>query len=83
MTRRRVDMDTVSSDDRPKLTREDLLDLIEQNGGPQGLQLARYDLSGIDLGFRAIRAELRMRGIAHTGQVPWYSPETHGVDLTG
>jgi len=74
---------TATPGDRCKLAREDLLRMIEENGGPEGLQLVGQDLSGIDLSFRAIREELRKRGIAHTGHVPWYSAETHGVNLKG
>jgi uncharacterized protein YjbI with pentapeptide repeats len=66
-----------------RLTREDLLRMIEENGGPQGLQLVGQNLSGIDLSFRAIREELRKRGIAHTGHVPWYSADTHGANMKG
>lgn len=34
---------------RPRLTREEVLKLIERNGGPEGLNLSGYDLSGINL----------------------------------
>src|SRR5574342_1338781 len=34
---------------RSKLTRADVLALIEKNGGPEGLDLSGYDLSGINL----------------------------------
>jgi len=34
---------------RPRLTREEVLKLIEKNGGPEGLNLSGYDLSGINL----------------------------------
>ena len=39
-------------------TREEILKLIEENGGPEGLDLSGKDLSGIDLGREAIKAEL-------------------------
>jgi len=39
-------------------TREQLLKLIEENGGPDGLDLSGKDLSGIDLGMEEIEAEL-------------------------
>jgi hypothetical protein len=34
---------------RPKLTRKDVLHLIDSNGGSEGLDLSGYDLSGINL----------------------------------
>ena len=39
-------------------TREEILKLIEENGGPEGLDLSGKDLSGIDLNKRAIGTEL-------------------------
>ena len=39
-------------------TREEILKLIEENGGPGGLDLSGKDLSGIDLSREAIEAEL-------------------------
>jgi len=39
-------------------TREEILKLIEENGGPEGLDLSGKDLSGIDLNERAIGTEL-------------------------
>ncbi|MBC8264164.1 MAG: pentapeptide repeat-containing protein [Anaerolineales bacterium] len=39
-------------------TREEILRLIEENGGPEGLDLSGKDLSGIDLSSEAIEAEL-------------------------
>jgi len=39
-------------------TREEILKLIEENGGPEGLDLSGKDLSGIDLNKRAIEVEL-------------------------
>lgn len=39
-------------------TREEILKLVEENGGPEGLDLSDKDLSGIDLGREAIEAEL-------------------------
>lgn len=35
--------------DQPKLTREDVIRLIESNGGSDGLDLSAYDLSGANL----------------------------------
>jgi hypothetical protein len=41
-----------------KHTREEILKLIEENGGPEGLDLSEKDLPGIDLNKRAIEVEL-------------------------
>ena len=46
-------------------TREEILKLIEENGGPEGLDLSGKNLSGkdlssIDLNERAIEAELEV-----------------------
>ena len=69
--------------DRQRLTRADVLRMIEENGSPQGLQLVDQDLSTIDLGYKAIRQELERRGITHAGRIPWYSAETNGANLRG
>lgn len=53
-----------------KLTREELLKRIEQNGGPEGLNLAGRDLSALDLGRDAIRDELKARGISEPEDYP-------------
>jgi uncharacterized protein YjbI with pentapeptide repeats len=53
-----------------KLTREDVLRMIEENGGPQGLDLSERDLSNVDLsgmyleGVRFQGAELRQAVLA-------------------
>ena len=39
-------------------TREELLKLIEENDGPEELDLSGKDLSGIDLNKRVIEVEL-------------------------
>jgi len=39
-------------------TREEILKLIEENGGPEGLDLSGKDLSGIDLGREATVVEV-------------------------
>ena len=54
-----------------RLTRGELLRLIEQNGGPRGLDLRGWDLSGLDLSPDAIIDELRARDIARDGYPPW------------
>lgn len=38
-----------TSDNQPKLTREDVIHLIEANGGSEGLDLSNYDLSAVNL----------------------------------
>ena len=43
-------------------TREEILKLIEENGGPEGLDLSGKNLSGIDLSDRSILAEIKKRG---------------------
>ena len=48
-------------DQRPrKLTREDVLRLIEENGGPEGLDLSGQDLSWIDLSRETISREAEL-----------------------
>ena len=65
-------------------TREEILKLIEHNGGPEGLDLARKDLSDIDLGYRAIQAQLEKARQRTTDETPvWLSEETRGIDLQG
>jgi uncharacterized protein YjbI with pentapeptide repeats len=51
-------------------TREEILKLIEENGGPEGLDLSGKDLSGIDVGMEAIKAELDARGSLESGELP-------------
>jgi uncharacterized protein YjbI with pentapeptide repeats len=51
-------------------TREEILKLIEENGGPEGLDLSGKDLSSIDVGTEAIKAELDARGIPESGELP-------------
>jgi len=54
-------------------TREEILKLIEENGGPEGLDLSGKDLSGIDLGREAISAELERAREWAPGETPvWY-----------
>jgi hypothetical protein len=55
-------------------TREEILKLIEENGGTEGLDLSGKDLSDIDLGCRAIRAELEKTREKAPDETPvWYS----------
>lgn len=58
-----------------KLTREDVLKLIEENGGPEGLDLSAFDLAGADLG------GLNLRGTVF-GTFP-FSGTSRGANLAG
>ena len=63
-------------------TREEILKLIEENGGPEGLDLTGKNLQGIDLSRKVIEAELQR---AREGAPPrWYSGlESIGINLWG
>jgi len=64
-------------------TKEEILKLIEENGGPEGLDLSGKDLSGVDLGREAIAAELeRARKSGLHGTPPWFSDWTEGMNLS-
>ena len=57
-------------------TREEILKLIEENGGPRGLGLSKRDLSGIDLRGSAILIELESRKRLDPEETPvWFSAE--------
>jgi uncharacterized protein YjbI with pentapeptide repeats len=65
-----------------KYTREEILKLIEENGGPEGLDLSGKDLSGIDLSRVAVTAELVKAQERVADKTPvWYSRETGGINL--
>jgi uncharacterized protein YjbI with pentapeptide repeats len=65
-------------------TTRQILDMIEANRGPEGLDLSRKDLSGIDLSREAIKAELRKALKSAPGATPvWYSESTGGINLEG
>ena len=67
-----------------KYTREEILKLIQENGGPTGLDLSGKDLSGIDLGREAIAAELEKAREKAPDEIPvWFSGRTGGIDLHG
>jgi uncharacterized protein YjbI with pentapeptide repeats len=64
-------------------TREEILRMIEENGGPEGLDLSNTDLSGIDLGNHRIGKELEEYRKLHSGKNPiWFSETTYGVNLS-
>ncbi|MCL6431906.1 MAG: pentapeptide repeat-containing protein [Anaerolineae bacterium] len=66
------------------LTLTGLLLRIEQNDGPEGLDLARTDLSGLDASPEAIAAELaRVRAENPDARPPWLCEETGGINLEG
>ena len=65
-------------------TREEILKMIEEVGGPQNLDLSGQDLSGIDLSKEAIAKELEKYRQNNPDQTPlWFSDETEGIDLHG
>jgi len=59
-------------------TREEILKLIEENGGPEGLDLSGKDLSDIDLSREAIAAELEKRGISDVNDFPVWARAVDG-----
>lgn len=64
----------------------EILALIEENGGPKGLDLREKDLSRIELGLRTIREHLEeVRNKSPQKTPVWLSQETGGiaVDLRG
>jgi len=63
-------------------TREEILKMIEDVGGPENLDLSGKDLSEIDLSAEAIARELEEYQKQHPGQIPvWYSEITEGINL--
>lgn len=67
----------------PKLTCEDVLRMIEENGSPEGLDLSGQDLSWIDLGSEVIRREAGLVR-ERTGEQPVWQNERHGgINLRG
>lgn len=65
-------------------TREEILKMIEEVGGPQNLDLSGKDLSGIDLSKEAITKELEKYRRDNPDQTPlWFSQETGGINLHG
>jgi len=71
-------------------TREEILRLIEENGGPDGLDLSGKDLSGMDLSWMAIRQEsMRLMGSDSEERATWIGrePESargiNGINLAG
>lgn len=63
-----------------RLTPEDVLDIIEKNGGPRGVNFDGVDLSKIVLDFEVVRKKV---DACRRSQPAWYSGVTHGVNLRG
>lgn len=64
-------------------TTRQILDLIEANGGPEGLALSGKDLTDIQLDRSTIRDELARVRVEAPGASPlWWSGETHSIYLT-
>jgi uncharacterized protein YjbI with pentapeptide repeats len=68
-----------------ELTREEILKLIEENGGPDLLDLSGKDLSDIDLSKEAIASELKKRDISDVNNYPVWARaknnELRGIHL--
>ena len=68
-------------------TREEILKLIEENSGPEGLDLSGRDLSGLDLGKENICAELQRSLANHPDIHPiWHyfnGGKLEGINLAG
>jgi uncharacterized protein YjbI with pentapeptide repeats len=76
--------------DIPEYTTEEILQLIEANGGPDGLDLSGVNLSGIDLGRERIQTELaKVQGRDPKAEPTWWAnlellypyPEPHARTL--
>ena len=62
----------------------EIVSLIEQNGGPTGLNLSGKDLSGADLSSEAVWTLMNQRGIAFVHEYPvWVTETTWGKTLVG
>ena len=65
-----------------KYTTRQILDMIEANGGPEGLDLSGKDLRAIDLSHDTIQAELEQVREEHSRAKPvWVSDLTNGINL--
>jgi uncharacterized protein YjbI with pentapeptide repeats len=64
-------------------TREEILKLIEENGGPEGLDLSGKDLSDIDLSREAIEGELGKVRARAPDEIPvWFRKQSEwGINL--
>jgi len=66
-----------------KLNAEQVLSLIEENGGSEGLDLSGKDLSGIRLNPRALEQLRRDKGPGTDAHPVWEWKKTGGVNLQG
>ncbi len=66
------------------LTTDQLLDLLQRNGGPRNLDLEGRDLSGINLSGEVLEELLEEQGYgAGSGKRPaWFEPWTKGISLS-
>jgi uncharacterized protein YjbI with pentapeptide repeats len=63
-------------------TTRQILDMIEENGGPKGLDLSGKDLSWIDLSRERIQAELaKVQGKDPAAKPVWVSEYYGGINL--
>ena len=86
---RAIDAWTGSTAATARLTRDELLDLIEENGGPTGLDLTGKDLGRLNIGMQWLADELEERGLAGADKLPpWVywdavTQSPMGVNLEG
>lgn len=65
-------------------TTQDILKLIEENNGPQDLDLSGKNLAGIDLTRETLETELEKVRTRDPETMPvWFSEETKGINLQG
>jgi len=65
-----------------RVSRDELLNLIEENNGPEGLDLSGKDLSGIKLSKRVLEKIRSERGLNDSVPV-WLYSQTGGINLQG
>jgi len=63
--------------------RSELFQMIQSNGGPQGLDLSGRNLSGIDISSDLLRSEMARIGNPYDNPPLWYSTKTGGINLSG
>mgnify|MGYP001167374467 CR=1 FL=1 len=67
-----------------KLSLEDVITLIEANGGPEGLDLSGRDLSGLDFSREAIQSHIVSRQMETSFRhLPWVTYYNRGFNLKG
>jgi hypothetical protein len=60
-----------------------VLRVLEEHGGPEGLDLSGRDLSDIDLSKKVIMDEVRQKGYSDRVHPVWQSESTGGINLRG